>query len=566
MLKKVTVSILALSLLLASTAHAQDQPPVPAESSGSPTIHLEEVSADWASSSFILEGTTLAPAEAFLGDLGFNVNWDESSQIIRADKDRLSLIFEMEATHALVHEQSFPLLQAPRVVEGVPYVPLRFAAEMDGRNVRWYDLKQRITIGEEGSANPVLIALPIESDADMDETNARFHELSDQVYKETQYRIEWKLIPEDEYQTMLNIMIASGDLPHLTYVPKPSIFPKGLLQSIVYDLDGLLADYPALASLPESSWEQVTDEEDRVLGIPKPASPTDGTFPVLRQDWMHKLGLASPTTMDELYEVAKLFTQHDPDGNGIHDTYGLTSSGLNSLAWVEHVFNESTGRYIVSDQSIVDTATLEGTRDALEWLSRAYEEGILDPEFAVKGPEQAVRSFQEGSAGMMALSLADMLTSESKLLEHSEYADLTPLISLQRDSEGTPITADQPAADGLFFIDTRASKVELEQALTVSDALASLEFEAELEPELEDVLAQRDEVAAQLKANSVDNNELLPKLTPDQQAILFEFSREMTTMKIKVIMGAASIEQWDEFILELKEDPTYIEIMEAIQP
>ncbi len=44
---------------------------------------------------------------------------------------------------------------------------------------------------------------------------------------------------------------------------------------------------------------------------------------VIRKDWLDKLGLKMPTTIDELFVVAKAFTEKDPDGNGKNDTYGL---------------------------------------------------------------------------------------------------------------------------------------------------------------------------------------------------------------------------------------------------
>lgn len=44
---------------------------------------------------------------------------------------------------------------------------------------------------------------------------------------------------------------------------------------------------------------------------------------VIRKDWLDKLGLKMPTTIDELFAVAKAFTEKDPDGNGKNDTYGL---------------------------------------------------------------------------------------------------------------------------------------------------------------------------------------------------------------------------------------------------
>ena len=44
---------------------------------------------------------------------------------------------------------------------------------------------------------------------------------------------------------------------------------------------------------------------------------------LVRKDWLDKLGLAAPTTLDELYDVLYAFTYNDPDGNGKNDTYGL---------------------------------------------------------------------------------------------------------------------------------------------------------------------------------------------------------------------------------------------------
>ena len=44
---------------------------------------------------------------------------------------------------------------------------------------------------------------------------------------------------------------------------------------------------------------------------------------MIRKDWLAKLGLKEPQTVDDLYTIAKAFTEQDPDGNGKKDTYGL---------------------------------------------------------------------------------------------------------------------------------------------------------------------------------------------------------------------------------------------------
>ena len=42
--------------------------------------------------------------------------------------------------------------------------------------------------------------------------------------------------------------------------------------------------------------------------------PMRGVF--IRKDWLEKLHLNIPQTTEEMYQVAKAFTEQDPDGNG----------------------------------------------------------------------------------------------------------------------------------------------------------------------------------------------------------------------------------------------------------
>ena len=44
----------------------------------------------------------------------------------------------------------------------------------------------------------------------------------------------------------------------------------------------------------------------------------------VRKDWLDRLGLEPPETLEEYYEVIRAFTLDDPDGNGVQDTIGLT--------------------------------------------------------------------------------------------------------------------------------------------------------------------------------------------------------------------------------------------------
>ena len=62
-------------------------------------------------------------------------------------------------------------------------------------------------------------------------------------------------------------------------------------------------------------------------------------YPFYRQDWLTKLNLQVPTTVDEYYNVATAFASQDPDGNGKKDTYAFGGiNGVEDLRLTDHIF------------------------------------------------------------------------------------------------------------------------------------------------------------------------------------------------------------------------------------
>ena len=59
-----------------------------------------------------------------------------------------------------------------------------------------------------------------------------------------------------------------------------------------------------------------------LYGLPEPPPLPRREGLVIRKDWLDKLGLAVPTSPEELMAVAVAFTEQDPDGNGKKDTFG----------------------------------------------------------------------------------------------------------------------------------------------------------------------------------------------------------------------------------------------------
>lgn len=79
----------------------------------------------------------------------------------------------------------------------------------------------------------------------------------------------------------------------------------------------------------------------------------------IRKDWLDNLNLDMPENLDELIEVMKSFTDSDPDGNGIKDTYGM---GLaDDFLTVNGMFFNGYGSYPKTWQKGSDGKLFYGT-------------------------------------------------------------------------------------------------------------------------------------------------------------------------------------------------------------
>lgn len=143
------------------------------------------------------------------------------------------------------------------------------------------------------------------------------------------------IVDDTQYQQKVNVSIVSNDLPDFLQVDAKqmqTLADGGKLA----DLTGLYDQYAS--ELVTKIWGGSKDEKLSVvtLGGKLIALPMDGydldsvDFLWVRKDWMDKLKLAAPKTMDDVMNIAKAFATQDPDGNGKDDTFGLN---MNKNIW-----------------------------------------------------------------------------------------------------------------------------------------------------------------------------------------------------------------------------------------
>jgi ABC-type glycerol-3-phosphate transport system substrate-binding protein len=191
--------------------------------------------------------------------------------------------------------------------------------------------------------------------------------------------------PRDEYMTKLNLAITSGQLQGLVVPFTPGDVLRYREDGAILPMDAMLASNTTWYAQPEEFRETFKYYGETW------ALPT-GLEPVMfarfaRRDWLENLGMDVPETIDEFYEMARAFTEDDPDGNGMDDTVGLVSAGTWNLQDIFATFDARLNNFGAdpicwdeNEQAYVDSFLKPEAAEVLAFLNDLYENGYLDQE------------------------------------------------------------------------------------------------------------------------------------------------------------------------------------------
>ncbi|MFD0674728.1 extracellular solute-binding protein [Cohnella sp. GCM10027633] len=217
--------------------------------------------------------------------------------------------------------------------------------------------------------------------------------------------------PAGQYDQKLNISIASNDLPDITPVNAAQL--KRLIEDDqVEDLTSLYDQYGSELTkkiLSEDGGNALKSATfgGKLYGLPGMSSGLGQTHVLwVRTDWLKKLGLSEPKTIDEVANTAKAFVTGDPDGNGKPDTYGLGISKdiFGFYAGMDGFFNgfHAYPNAWVKDASgkLAYGSIQPEAKSALQKLQEMYKDGLLDKEFGTKDASKVNESANAGKLGL----------------------------------------------------------------------------------------------------------------------------------------------------------------------
>ena len=219
-----------------------------------------------------------------------------------------------------------------------------------------------------------------------------------ELEKRTGIKIEFIHPTLGQEENSFNLLLASNDLPdiiHYNWVTIPGGINKAIDDKIIIKLNDLI-DQNA------PNFKKIMEEYPEVR---KQASTDEGVltyFPLLtldkrilsfvghifRKDWLDKLSLKVPETIDEYHDVLKAFKEKDPNDNGKPDEIPFISEGAGAAFWGWQLPSLGAawgllGDFCLNPSGEVKYGPIEPAyKDFLATMAQWYDEGLIDPEFA----------------------------------------------------------------------------------------------------------------------------------------------------------------------------------------
>jgi putative aldouronate transport system substrate-binding protein len=211
----------------------------------------------------------------------------------------------------------------------------------------------------------------------------------------------------DDYSNQLSVRMASGNFPDLFMVDRQQLIEfskQGLLLDLTSYMDKL---DQTVAFIGEDSVKKGM-VDGKVYAISKSPQIPYNTY-WIRKDWLEKLQLQVPKTVEELSTVAEAFTKNDPDGNGKPDTIGLTGGKIGAFSPVFGAFGVGMpGNFYEKDGAVVNGLYDPAMKEALEFIKNMIATGSVDPELLANSGLQHQEKAIKGQAGIVYLDWPNM--------------------------------------------------------------------------------------------------------------------------------------------------------------
>lgn len=225
---------------------------------------------------------------------------------------------------------------------------------------------------------------------------------------------------DSQYDTNVSMAISMGSLPDIMVVSSQDeveqLVGAGLIEDLTESYNNCISD--RIRKMYESYGDSLKDMvtyDGKIMALPE-TNITDGPNLVwLRKDWMNKLGLSEPHTIDDVVNIVKHFISEDPGNNGVDtsgkpNTVGLAvdtdvtgECGYSSEFLLDIIFacfGAYPKQWIMNDDGeIVYGSVTDEAKEALSYINSLYNQGVIDNDFLLRTSTNICELIENGLCG-----------------------------------------------------------------------------------------------------------------------------------------------------------------------
>lgn len=245
----------------------------------------------------------------------------------------------------------------------------------------------------------------------------------------TGINLNFDIAPPNEAQEVLNLTIASGDLPDIIvgFSVDPSTLALFGPQGLFLPLSGLIEEqghfiHDVFAGSPQVR-QLITSPDGEIYGLPQVNECYHCFYSQrawINSDWLENVGMGVPQTTEEFVDVLTAFKEQDANGNGDpNDEIPLAAATtgwnptIDGFLMNPFVFSEFTGQnpgpnrfFEMNDGVISQNVTSEGYREGLRYLNRLFEAGLFGEESFTQPMDQIKQQVEGGDASTIGVVIS----------------------------------------------------------------------------------------------------------------------------------------------------------------
>ena len=262
---------------------------------------------------------------------------------------------------------------------------------------------------------------------------------------------------DSQYDTNVSMAISMGSLPDIMVVSSQDeveqLVEAGLIEDLTESYNNCISD--RIRKMYESYGDSLKDMvtyDGKIMALPE-TNITDGPNLVwLRKDWMDKLGLSEPHTIDDVVNIVKHFISEDPGNNGVDtsgkpNTVGLAvdtdvtgECGYSSEFLLDIIFacfGAYPKQWIMNDDGeIVYGSVTDEAKEALSYISSLYNQGVIDNDFLLRTSTNICELIENGLCGSFFGPWWAPNNPLANAVSRNPDADWQPYL-IATDSDGT---------------------------------------------------------------------------------------------------------------------------------